>query len=46
VKGNKKRAEAILTEKRRSFQPDEPVKGDILFADFMGIHRRNGGNTV
>ena len=35
VKGNKKRAEAILTEKRRSFQPDEPVTSEILFADFM-----------
>ncbi len=34
VKGNKKRAEAILMEERRSFTPDEP-KGDILFADFM-----------
>ena len=35
VKGNKKRAEAILSEARRSFQPDEPVTGEILFADFM-----------
>ena len=35
VKGNKKRAEAILAEKRRTFQPDEPVTSEILFADFM-----------
>ena len=35
VKGNKKRAEAILTETRRTFQPDEPVTSEILFADFM-----------
>ena len=34
VKGNKKRAEAILMENRRSFTPDEP-KGDLLFADYM-----------
>lgn len=34
VKGNKKRAEAILMEQRRSFTPDEP-KGDLLFADYM-----------
>jgi len=35
VKGNKKRAEAVLSEERRKFQPDEPIGGDILFADFM-----------
>lgn len=37
VKGNKKRAEAILMEARRNFAPDEPTinKGDILFADYM-----------
>lgn len=35
VKGNKKRAEAVLAEKRLAFQPDEPVEADILFADFM-----------
>lgn len=35
VKGNKKRAEAILMEKRRAFNPDKPVTGEILFADFM-----------
>ena len=37
LKGNKKRAEAILTEARQSFNPSVPnVKnGDILFADYM-----------
>jgi Site-specific recombinase XerD len=35
VKGNKKRAEAVLSEERRKFQPDEPIGGDILFADFI-----------
>ena len=35
VKGNKKRAEAVLSEERRKFQPDEAIGGDILFADFM-----------
>ena len=37
VKGNKKRAEAILMEARRNFTPDEPTikNGDILFADYM-----------
>lgn len=34
VKGNKKRAEAVLMEERHNFVPDEP-KGDLLFADFM-----------
>ena len=37
VKGNKKRAEAILMDARRNFHPEEPkiVSGDILFADYM-----------
>ena len=35
VKGNKKRAELFLQEQRRNFQEDEPITGDILFADFM-----------
>jgi len=37
VKGNKKRAEAILMDARRNFNPDEPkvMNGDILFADYM-----------
>jgi len=37
VKGNKKRAEAILMEARRNFVPETPkvMNGDILFADYM-----------
>ena len=37
VKGNKKRAEAILMDARRNFNPEEPkvMNGDILFADYM-----------
>ncbi len=37
VKGNKKRAEAILMDARRNFNPEEPkvMNGDIMFADFM-----------
>ena len=37
VKGNKKKAEAILMEARRNFNPEEPkiMNGDIMFADFM-----------
>lgn len=36
VKGNKKRAEAMLMEQRRTFDPEnKPVDGDILFADYM-----------
>lgn len=37
VKGNKKRAEAILMDTRRNFNPEEPkdMNGDILFADYM-----------
>ena len=39
VKGNKKRAEAILMDARRNFNLEEPkvMNGDILFADY--IHR-------
>ena len=37
VKGNKKRAEAILMDARRNCNPEEPkvMNGDILFADYM-----------
>ena len=37
VKGNKKRAEVILMDARRNFNPEEPkvMNGDILFADYM-----------
>ena len=37
VKGNKKRAEAILMNTRRNFNPEEPKDRnvDILFADYM-----------
>ena len=35
VKGNKKKAEAFLMEERQKLQPEEPVKGDIFFADYM-----------
>lgn len=37
VKGNKKRAEAILMEARRAFDAQKPkdLDGDILFADYM-----------
>jgi integrase len=36
TKGNKKRAEALLTEARKNFVPDElPLKKEILFADFL-----------
>lgn len=37
IKGNKKRAEAILMDARRNFNPEEPkiMNGDILFADYM-----------
>ena len=37
VKGNKKRAEAILMDARRNFNPEEPkvMNGDSLFADYM-----------
>ena len=39
VKGNKKRAEAILMDARRSFNPEEPkvMNGDILFADHQKL---------
>lgn len=35
VKGNKKRAEAILNEQRRNFESIEDEKYDGLFADYM-----------
>ena len=37
IKGNKKKAEAILMEARHSFKPEEPValQDDMLFADYM-----------
>ena len=36
VKGNKKRAEAMLMELRKTFEPeDKPISDDILFSDFM-----------
>lgn len=37
IKGNKKKAEAILMETRHSFKPEEPValQDDMLFADYM-----------
>ena len=35
VKGNKKKAEAFLMEERQKLQPEEPVEGDIFFADYM-----------
>lgn len=37
VSGNKKRAEAILMDTRRNFNPEKPKdrNGDILFADYM-----------
>jgi integrase len=36
IKGNKKRAEALLTEARKNFVPDElPLKKEPLFADFL-----------
>ena len=37
VKGHKKRAEAILMDARRNFNPEGPkvMNGDILFADYM-----------
>ena len=36
-KGKQKRAEAILMDARRNFNPEEPkvMNGDILFADYM-----------
>ena len=35
VKGNKKRAEAMLAEARQNFEAPAAMQGDILFADFM-----------
>ena len=55
VKGNKKRAEAILMDARRNFNPEEPkvMNGDILFADYIrrllpayfADHRRSAFHT-
>ena len=44
VKGNKKRAEAILMDARRNFNPEEPkvMNGDILFADYMEHYQKLG----
>ena len=41
VKKNKKRAEAILMDARRNFNPEEPkvMNGDILFGAFYGLRR-------
>ena len=41
VKGNKNRAEAILMDARRNFNPEEPkiMNGDILFGAFYGLRR-------
>lgn len=36
VKGNKKKAEKLLMETRKTFEPkDKPITEDILFSDFM-----------
>lgn len=35
VRGNKKKAEAFLTEERKKFQTAEPVTGGVLFADYI-----------
>ena len=37
IKGNKKKAEAVLMDARRNFVPETPkvMSGDIMFADFM-----------
>lgn len=36
VKGNKKKAEKLLMETRKTFQPEEkPITDDILFSEFM-----------
>ena len=37
IKGNKKKAEAVLMDARRKFVPETPkvMRGDIMFADFM-----------
>lgn len=35
VKGNKKKAEAMLMETRKTFVPEcQPIKDDMLFSDF------------
>lgn len=35
VKGNKKRAEALLVEARRTLTPEKPQPSELLFADFL-----------
>ena len=36
VKGNKKKAEKLLMEARREFEPEcKPIQDDVLFSDFM-----------
>ena len=37
IKGNKKKAEAVLMDARRNFVPETPkvMSGDIMFADFL-----------
>lgn len=35
VRGNKKKAEAVLMEERKKFQTAEPVTGGVLFADYI-----------
>ena len=36
VKGNKKKAEKLLMEARREFEPEcRPIQDDVLFSDFM-----------
>lgn len=36
VKGNKKKAEKLLMETRKTFEPEEnPITDDILFSEFM-----------
>ncbi len=35
VRGNKKKAEALLMEERKKFQTAEPVTGGVLFADYI-----------
>jgi len=51
VKGNKKRAEQLLTETRRSFMPPElsntsTVSADMLFTDFMKLWLAIAKTTV
>lgn len=36
VKGNKKKAEKLLMEARREFEPEcKPIQDDVLFSEFM-----------